>query len=122
MISIAYAADAAQAGASSGFASFLPLILILVVFWFLVMRPQQQKYKKHQEMIAELKRGDKVILNSGFLGRITKVDERFFTVEIADNVEVKVEKMAIADRYDPNATVDTPETVAKKADKKEEKK
>lgn len=122
MISIAYAADAAQAGASSGFASFLPLILILVVFWFLVMRPQQQKYKKHQEMIAELKRGDKVILNSGFLGRITKVDDRFFTVEIADNVEVKVEKMAIADRYDPNAAVDTPETVAKKADKKEEKK
>lgn len=122
MISIAYAADAAQAGASSGFASFLPLILILVVFWFLVMRPQQQKYKKHQEMIGELKRGDKVILNSGFLGRITKVDERFFTVEIADNVEVKVEKMAIADRYDPNATVDTPETVAKKAEKKEEKK
>ncbi|MBR2251341.1 MAG: preprotein translocase subunit YajC [Neisseriaceae bacterium] len=122
MISIAYAADAAQAGASSGLASFLPLILILVVFWFLVMRPQQQKYKKHQEMIGELKRGDKVILNSGFLGRITKVDERFFTVEIADNVEVKVEKMAIADRYDPNATVDTPETVAKKADKKEEKK
>lgn len=122
MISIAYAADAAQTGAASGFASFLPLILILVVFWFLVMRPQQQKYKKHQEMIAELKRGDKVILNSGFLGRITKVDDRFFTVEIADNVEVKVDKNAVADRYDPNATVDTPETVAKKADKKEEKK
>lgn len=122
MISIAYAADAAQAGAAGGFASFLPLILILVVFWFLVMRPQQQKYKKHQEMIGELKRGDKVILNSGFLGRITKVDDRFFTVEIADNVEVKVEKMAIADRYDPNATVDTPETVAKKAEKKDEKK
>lgn len=122
MISIAYAADAAQAGAASGFASFLPLILILVVFWFLVMRPQQQKYKKHQEMIAELKRGDKVILNSGFLGRITKVDDRFFTVEIADNVEVKVDKNAVADRYDPNATVDTPETVAKKAEKKDEKK
>ena len=122
MISIAYAADAAQNSAASGFGSFVPLILILVVFWFLVMRPQQQKYKKHQEMIAELKRGDKVILNSGFLGRITKVDDRFFTVEIADNVEVKVDKNAVADRYDPNATVDTPETVAKKADKKEEKK
>lgn len=122
MISIAYAADAAQNSAASGFGSFIPLILILLVFWFLVMRPQQQKYKKHQEMIAELKRGDKVILNSGFLGRITKVDDRFFTVEIADNVEVKVEKNAIADRYDPNATVDTPETIAKKSDKKEEKK
>lgn len=122
MISIAYAADAAQAGASSGFASFLPLILILVVFWFLVMRPQQQKYKKHQEMIAELKRGDKVILNSGFLGRITKVDDHFFTVEIADSVEVKVDKNAVADRYEPNAPAENTPAVAKKAEKKDEKK
>lgn len=106
MIEFAYAADAATAQAQSPVMSWVPLILILVVFWFLVMRPQQQKYKRHQQMISELKRGDKVILNSGFLGKITKVEDRFFTVEIADHVEVKVDKSAVSDRYDPNAPTD----------------
>ena len=76
--------------------SFAPLALILVVFYFLILRPQQKKFKAHQAMLAELKTGDKVILASGFTGKITKVGEKFFTVEIARNVEVEVERHAVA--------------------------
>ncbi|MDO5687515.1 MAG: preprotein translocase subunit YajC [Neisseria sp.] len=101
MISIAYAADAAPAG--SLLSSFAPLVLILVVFWFLVMRPQQQKYKRHQEMVAQLKRGDKIITSSGILGKITKVTDQFFSVEIADGVEIQIEKGAVSAQYDPAA-------------------
>ena len=69
MIGLTYAADAAQPG---GLMSFAPLALILVVFYFLILRPQQKKFKAHQAMLAELKTGDKVILASGFTGKITK--------------------------------------------------
>lgn len=93
MIGLTYATDAAQPG---GLMSFAPLALILVVFYFLILRPQQKKFKAHQAMLAELKTGDKVILASGFTGKITKVGEKFFTVEIARNVEVEVERHAVA--------------------------
>ncbi|MDF7675926.1 preprotein translocase subunit YajC [Neisseriaceae bacterium ESL0693] len=94
MIDFAYAADAG--GTSSTLMQFLPILLILVVFYFLIMRPQQAKMKKHQQMIAELKKGDKVITSSGIAGKITKVGEQFFTVEIAPNVEVEFERNAIS--------------------------
>lgn len=103
MISFAYAADAAAVGTGSMLSSFAPLLLILVVFWFLVMRPQQQKYKRHQEMINQLKRGDKIVTSAGILGRITKVSDQFFWVEIADGVEIQIEKNAVASQYDPTA-------------------
>ncbi|MDO4641008.1 MAG: preprotein translocase subunit YajC [Neisseria sp.] len=99
MINFAYAADAAPA-ANNMLMQFGPLILILVVFYFLIMRPQQKKFKAHQAMLAELKSGDRVILASGFAGRITRVDEKFFTVEIAKNVEVQVERNAIASKIE----------------------
>ncbi|MDO4696330.1 MAG: preprotein translocase subunit YajC [Neisseria sp.] len=75
---------------------FAPLVLILVVFYFLIMRPQQKKFKAHQAMLAELKAGDQVILASGFKGKVTQVGEKFFTVEIAPRVEVQVERNAVA--------------------------
>lgn len=106
MIDFAHAADAA--GSSGGLiAQFAPLLLILVIFWFLVMRPQQKKYKLHQQMINELKRGDKVVTSSGILGKITKVGERFFTLEIADNIEIQIDKSAVASRYNPTENTDT---------------
>ncbi|QEY26125.1 preprotein translocase subunit YajC [Neisseria zalophi] len=98
MIDFAYAADAAAQ--PNIFVKFAPLVLILVVFYFLIMRPQQKKFKAHQAMIAELKRGDKVLLSSGFKGTINKVGEQFFTVEIARNVEVEVERNAIASKVE----------------------
>lgn len=75
---------------------FAPLILIMVVFYFLIMRPQQKKFKAHQAMLADLKIGDKVLLTAGFKGKITKVGEQFFTVEIGRGVDVEVERNAIA--------------------------
>ncbi|MBP6562652.1 MAG: preprotein translocase subunit YajC [Neisseriaceae bacterium] len=94
MIDFAFAADAA--GTGSLITQFAPLLLILVVFYFLIMRPQQKKFKNHQKMISELTRGTKVITSSGIAGKITKVDERFFTIEIAAGVEVQIERSAIA--------------------------
>ena len=98
MIEFAHAATAAANSPTSIFTSMAPLALILVVFYFLVMRPQQKKFKVHQQMISELKKGDKVITSSGIAGRITKVGEQFFSVEIAPNVEVEIERNAITSK------------------------
>ena len=80
--------------------SFLPMILVLAVFYFLVMRPQQKKMKAHQNMLAELKKGEKVTTSSGMVGKITKVSDRFFTIEIAPNVQVEFERSAVTGRID----------------------
>lgn len=100
MIDFAHAAPAAAASAPSMLTQFAPLALILVVFYFLVMRPQQKKYKSHQNMISELKKGDKVLTSSGFVGRITKVGDQFFTVEIAPTVEVQIERNSISSKVE----------------------
>lgn len=97
MIDFAHAADGAT---SSALMQFAPLVAILFIFYFLVMRPQQKKFKAHQLMLSELKKGDKIITNAGFVGRITKVGKRFFTVEIAPNVEVEIERNAISSKAD----------------------
>ncbi|WP_066566722.1 preprotein translocase subunit YajC [Snodgrassella sp. CFCC 13594] len=96
MIDFAYAADAVAS--PSMLMQFAPLVLILFVFYFLIMRPQQKKFKLHQKMLGELKKGDKIITNSGIAGKITKIGEQFFTVEIAPNVEVEVERAAISSK------------------------
>ena len=93
MIDFAYAADAAAQPIG-------PLVLIMFAFYFLMIRPQQKKMKAHQAMLASLKVGDRVILASGFAGKITKIEERFFTVEIARNVDVQVERNAVAQKLD----------------------
>jgi preprotein translocase subunit YajC len=89
---IAYAlgqGGAAGQGAG-GLGSFIPLILIFVIFYFLLIRPQQKKTKEHREMISQLKKGDRIITNGGIYGRITGLDDTTLTVEIADKVRVKV--------------------------------
>jgi len=75
---------------------FLPLLLIFVVFYFLLIRPQTKRAKEHKAMVGALAKGDEVVTNGGVLGRITQVDENFVTLKIADNVEVKVQRQAIA--------------------------
>ncbi|CKK19783.1 preprotein translocase subunit YajC [Neisseria meningitidis] len=79
-------------------AQFAPLVLIMVVFYFLIMRPQQKKFKAHQAMLAALKVGDKVVLAAGFKGKVTRVGEQFFTVDIGQGtkIEVEVERNAIS--------------------------
>jgi len=78
-------------GDSSGMiTSLLPLVLIVVIMYFLVLRPQQQKVKQHRDMVKALRRGDTVITNGGLLGKVTKVvDEDQIEVEIADGVRVR---------------------------------
>jgi len=92
-IASAHAQDASPAG---GLMSFLPLIIIFVIFYFLLIRPQMKRAKDHKKLVAELGNGDEVVTNGGLLGRISNVGESFITVEIADNVQIKVQRHAIA--------------------------
>ncbi len=102
LISDAWAQADALGG--SGLIGILPMVLIFVVFYFLLIRPQQKKAKNHKSMVAELAKGDEVVTNGGTLGKITDVDENFVTVEIATGVKVKVQRMAISQMM-PKGTV-----------------
>lgn len=94
-ISDALAAAPAQ-GQPDAIMSFLPLVLIFVVFYFLLIRPQTKRAKEHKKMVESLAKGDEVVTNGGLLGRITDVGENFVQLKVADNVEVKVQKQAVA--------------------------
>ncbi len=85
----AYAQAAAPAGAA-GIASFLPLILIFVIMYFLMIRPQQKKLKEHRAMVEALKKGDEVITQGGLVGKVTSVRDNELEVEIAPGVKVRV--------------------------------
>jgi preprotein translocase subunit YajC len=89
-------AQEAPVSAASGFASMVPLILIFVIFYFLLLRPQIKRAKEHKQMVGSLSKGDEVITNGGLLGRITKLDESFASIEIAEGVVVKIQRNAIA--------------------------
>ena len=81
---------------SSGFAQFIPLILIFVIFYFFLIRPQQKKIKDHKSMVSSLKRGDEVITSGGIFGRIEKVHEDDKAdILISDGITVKVVKSTI---------------------------
>ena len=78
--------------------SFMPLILIIVIMYFLILRPQQRKVKLHQEMIKALRRGDTVVTNGGLVGKVTKVvDDDQIEVEIADGVRVRQMRTMVTD-------------------------
>ena len=93
-ISDAYAQ--AGAGQGGGLLSLLPLVVIFVIFYFLLIRPQQKRAKQHKEMVQAIKKGDEVVTNGGLLGKIVDTDDNFVTVDIAKGVEVKVQRHAIA--------------------------
>lgn len=97
----AFAQAAGSGGASAGPEAFLlqllPLVMILVVFYFLLIRPQQKRLKEHQERISGLRRGDTVVTSGGIIGKITKVADDEATIEIAPNVAVRVVKGTIGE-------------------------
>jgi len=100
LISNAYAQAAAPAtDAMGGFMGMLPLVLMFVVVWFLMIRPQMKKAKEHQKMVADLQKGDEVVTQGGIAGRVTKVGDGYLTVEIAEGkdgpIEVAVQKSAV---------------------------
>ncbi|WP_407899818.1 preprotein translocase subunit YajC [Ferrigenium sp. UT5] len=93
-ISNAYA-EGAAAPQDGGIMGFLPLIALLAVFYFLILRPQQKRAKEHKTMIEALQKGDEVVTAGGVLGKVTKVGDENVAVEIADNVVVQVQKVAV---------------------------
>ena len=88
-------AQAPAAGGDAGLMSFLPIILMFVLLYFLMIRPQMKRAKEHKTMVDALQKGDEVITSGGVLGRITKVTEAYVSVEIAPNTEVSVQKAAV---------------------------
>ncbi|MDR3323684.1 MAG: preprotein translocase subunit YajC [Zoogloeaceae bacterium] len=99
MISIAHAQEAASTAAGTaapgGLLQYLPLIFIVVVFYFLAIRPQMKRAKEHKLMTDALQKGDEVITQGGLTGRIVKVGEAYVAVEIADGVEVLMQRAAV---------------------------
>ncbi|HHM05866.1 MAG TPA: preprotein translocase subunit YajC [Gammaproteobacteria bacterium] len=96
-ISNAWAQDApAAAPPEPGLMGFVPLIIIFVLFYFLLIRPQMKRAKEHRKMVEALSKGDEVVSNGGLLGRITAVDDNFVTMEVADGVRVKIQRNMIA--------------------------
>ena len=90
-------AQAADGGGFGGLGGLLPLILIFAVFYFLLIRPQQKKAKMHKEMLASVRRGDRVVTGGGIVGTVTKVvDDHEVTVEIAQGIKVRVQRGLIA--------------------------
>jgi preprotein translocase subunit YajC len=108
-ISVAHAQDAAAGGAAGIVMQIMPLVLIFVVFYFLLIRPQQKKMKEHREMLTQLKRNDRVVTAGGIVATITKVKEGSDEIEaeIAPNVRVSLVRGTITSVLRPQAANDT---------------
>jgi preprotein translocase subunit YajC len=94
LIPSAYA-QAAGGAQPNAFLQLLPLVLIFVVFYFLLIRPQAKRAKEHKAMVAALGVGDEVVTSGGILGKVTETGEQFLTVEIAEGVRVKVQRHTV---------------------------
>jgi preprotein translocase subunit YajC len=90
----AQAAQPAQPDPFTGL--LLPMVFLGLVFYFLIIRPQSKRAKEHKSMLTELSKGDEVATNGGLLGKVVKIGENFIEIEVADNVNVRVQKQAIA--------------------------
>ena len=93
-ISNAYA-DGLAPTADGGVFQFLPLFVLIVVFYFLILRPQQTRAKEQRTMIEALQKGDEVVAASGLLGRVNKVEENYVSLEVAEGVTINVQKSAV---------------------------
>lgn len=96
LISNAYAQAAAGGDPTGGLMGMLPLILMFVVLWFLMIRPQMKRAKEHKAMLGALAKGDEIVTGGGVAGKVTDVGDSFVQVEIAPNTVVAVQKQAVA--------------------------
>lgn len=97
MITPAFA-QTAGAGSSDIFIQIVPFILIFIIMYFLLIRPQQRKAKEHQEMIKAVRRGDQIVMNGGLIGKVSKVvDDNELELEVAEGVKLRVVRGMIAD-------------------------
>ncbi len=119
-ISDAMAQEAAAQG-DPGLAGLIPLLLIFAIFYFLLLRPQIKRQKEHKKMTESLAKNDEVVTSGGIAGRITALDESFVTVLVADGVELKVQRTAIASLL-PKGTVKFEKERGEKKKKKGERK
>lgn len=97
-------AEGTAAAQGGGWEGLIPLILLFVVFYFLLIRPQQKKVKEHKKLVEALKKGDEIVTYGGLLGKIRDINDSFCDLEIADNVIVKIERQNIA-RLLPKGTM-----------------
>jgi preprotein translocase subunit YajC len=98
LISPAFAQAASPFGGDNMLVSLLPFILIFVIMYFLILRPQQKRAKAHQEMVRNVRRGDTVVTSGGLIGKVTKViDDDQIEVEVADSVRVRQMRSMVAD-------------------------
>lgn len=84
---------------SNPIASFLPLIVLVGVFWFMIMRPQQRRAKEHKMLLSNVKQGDKVLAAGGILGTVRRVDDDSLHLQVADNVVIKVDKGSVTKKF-----------------------
>jgi preprotein translocase subunit YajC len=98
VITPAFAQAAGAPGGGDMFMQLMPFALVLIIMYFLLIRPQQRRVKAHQEMVKNLRRGDVVVLNSGMIAKVSKViDDHEIEAEIADNVRVRVIRAMVAE-------------------------
>lgn len=105
-ITNAYAQSAASGFSLDSMGSFLPILLMFVVLYFLMIRPQQKKQREQRDMLSALSVGDEVLTAGGIVGKITKVSENFITLEIAEGTEIIVQKASVVSML-PNGTIET---------------
>jgi preprotein translocase subunit YajC len=98
------AAAAGAAGAPPAWISFLPIVGMIAIFWFLIIAPQMKKQKQHQAKIAAVKKGDQVITAGGLLGKVVKVDDVYVDLELGTNVRVKALKATLGDIIPPGGS------------------
>ena len=96
MWDIAFAQTAPGIGGPGQIMSFLPLVLIFVIFYFLLIRPQQKKAKQHQEMLGRLKKNDEVMTSGGIFGKVVALADNVVTLEVAPNVRIRVNRPQIS--------------------------
>ena len=96
LISPAYAQAAGSASQTDSLLTFLPMVAIFVVFYFLLIRPQQKKQKEARAMLEALNKGDEVVTAGGIVGRIARLTDQYATIEIAPNTEMVVQRSAIS--------------------------
>ena len=97
------AAAAAPSSGASFFIQTIPLVLVFVIFWFLLIRPQQKRMKEHQAQISAVKKGDRVVTGGGLIGKVTKVNDAEVEVELAQGIRVTAVKSTLTQVIDPAA-------------------
>ena len=97
------AAAAAPSGTTAFFFNVFPLVLVFVIFYFLMIRPQQRRMKEHQAQIAAVKKGDRVVTGGGLIGKVTKVGDTEVEVELAQGIRVQAVKSTLTQVVDPKS-------------------